>query len=152
MDKVVKTYRTTTTSHNNNNIHHHHHHHNGSTSGWDVWAGSVKTGGADEAACKATEVGVAAASTGCSSVVMEMLVWLSGCSVSPSDGEENSCKGNFISFCSATCTGGVTRVSEKSGLGIFATDFWAAAGASANIWFVGSGGSCSGGSSVAASG
>lgn len=137
MDKVVKTYRTNNKNKNNK----------GSTSGWDV-----QTGGTDEAACRATEVAVAAASTGCSNVMMEMLVWLSGCSVSLGDGEENSCTGNFLSSCSATCTGGVTRVSEKSGPGIFATDFWAAAGASAGIWFAGGGGSCSGGSSVAAPG
>lgn len=132
MDKVVETYRTNNNNSNNDS----------STSGWEAWVGSVKTGGTDEAAFKGSEVAVVAACTGGSSDMIEMAVWLSGCPVSLGDREENSCTGNLLSSCSATCPAGVTGVS----------DLWTAAGGSGGICLTGGGGSCSGGSSVAASG
>lgn len=66
MDTVVETYRA------NNNINEKNH--NGSTSGWDAWVGSVRTGGTGETAFKGSKAVVVATCTGGSNDMIEMAV------------------------------------------------------------------------------
>lgn len=61
---MIKTYRSNNKNDNNN----------GSTSGWDVWVGGVKTEGTDETAFTGSEVAVGAACTGGGNDMIEMAV------------------------------------------------------------------------------